>query len=184
MVINKDEMRINKLNFIMIYIIMDELKIYKNDSKIEINKMDFKSPTKIDDVYLSKSVNEYSIKLPIISSKFITKDDKENVLKLRIDERIKSHKIISVFLKEIDNFIVKQASEKCEEWFLKKINHNILNQLFINTIQDNTIHFSCDPDILGKINGNCNMILKLHGIEFYKNNFMLFLLFVKKIVII
>lgn len=156
----------------MILIIMDELKIYKNDKKIEIDSMKFQSPSKIDDVYLSKSIDEYIIKLPIISGKFVTKDKEENVLKLTIDERIKSHKIISKFLKEIDEFIVKQAFEKCEDWFLKKINHTILDQLFINTIQNNTIHFSCDTDILEKINSNCNMILKLHGIEFYKNNFM------------
>lgn len=151
-----------------------ELEFYNaNQNMISCENLEFLNPCKIDDIYISRTKEEYTFKLSKIDEKYIEKDMNDSILKLTLTPSIKSHSAILEFFKSIDEKVITQSYTSSSEWFCKKINKSILEQLFIKTVSDtNTIHLSCDKNILNLITSDCNLIIKLHGIEFYKNNFM------------
>ena len=149
-----------------------DLCLYDENNTIVLHKnIHFIQPTKNKyGKYISKINNILYFKLPTIDEKDIIEDRDNNDLILKLDSE--NYYSIFEFLYSIDEYIIQYLFDNSSKWFKKIIKKNLLESLFITSVDKNSsIKLKCSNELMNSITSNCNIVIQFNGIEFYKSNF-------------
>ena len=141
-----------------------------NSKKINIEDLSFFPPDKSDSKYLAKVNNQIFININNIENDIII-DSSKHQINVPLNE--KNSKLISQFYR-IDELIILNANCNCFDWFKKKIKKQLLEELYLPSVMNDTLNIKCDPNLIEKANigNNYTITVEFLGIEFYKSNFI------------
>lgn len=156
-----------------------------------LENLDFsiKSPEKYsNNIYKAEFINPYYFYLP--KSKIIDIYENEHSKnKIRYEIDLEEQYDILIFLSHLDSLAVNLASMNSKNWFKKELSSqsllDMINYTSINT-DDGLAYINIDLEKLeyidklekyNEIDNESNILVKIEGIEFYKNAFNIRLVF-------
>ena len=147
------------------------LSLYDDSNNyLSIESLEFNTPDKLNNKYLSKTNTDVFFILPKINHKnHLTIDKENNQFILNIENY---DDIVSFFYK-MDEQILNACFLNSETWFNKKITQKVLEaSLKTSVTKDFKLILKIEDELLSKIDDDCTIVVRLNGIEFYKSNFI------------